>query len=92
MSGNKKSITEAEAKAAYENAKKAHEAALEKFRLDQLEYVLASEDNDRANRRYRTADTARNSSAETARLRDLEARDAFIAFGKAQIAMQGNVK
>lgn len=91
MSNNNKTLTEAEAKVAYENAKKAHEVALEKFRVDQLEYILAEEDTSRANKRYRIADNARSSSAEALRLRDLEARDAFITLGKMQIATNGRI-
>lgn len=84
-------MTEAEAKAACETTKKAHEIAITKVRTDQLEYNLASEDLERARDRYRRAESAKQQSENGCYYTDQCARDAFVRLGRLQVEAKGRV-
>ncbi len=85
-------ITENEAKQVYGEKKAKHEQELEKQRAAELEYVLADEDYNRANKRYRIAREAKDQAANAVYRTAYDATAAFIELGKIQIEAHGNVR
>lgn len=84
-------MNEQQAKAEYEAAKKEHEEAVAKTRAAQMELTLASEDYDRARKRYGVAEDAREKAMSAMRTSDLKAQAAFTALGRIQLETKGRV-